>query len=82
MLDLAAEPDAGLEPDEGDLIGSTDVQLNFGLDLLRCIGGGQATAGDLRPGIDVRAQRFDSDEIDTSDPPSVRATDVAIRCDG
>ena len=71
-----------VELDEGDLIGSTDVQLNFDLDVLRCIEGGEATADDLRPGIDVRAQRFDSDEIDTMDPPSVRGTDVAIRCDG
>jgi hypothetical protein len=70
-----------VELDEGDLIGSTNVQLSFDLDVLRCIEGGEATQADLRPGIDVRAQRFDSNEIDTSDPPGVRGTDVAIRCD-
>lgn len=71
-----------VELDEGDLIGSTDVQLNFDLGVLRCIDGGEAAAADLRPGIDVRAQRFDSDEIDSMDPPSVRGVDVAIRCNG
>lgn len=71
-----------VELDEGDLNGSTDVQLSFELDVLRCIDGGEVTAADLRPGIDIRAQRFDSDDIDDMDPPGVRGVDVAIRCDG
>lgn len=55
-----------VELDEGELAGSTDVVVNFSLDVLRCIEGGEATTEDLRPGVDVRAQRFDSDEIDTA----------------
>ncbi len=87
LVEMLETDDPGMaavivELDEGDLIGSTDVQLNFDLDVLRCIEGGEVTTDDLRPGIDVRAQRFDSDEIDAMDPPSVRGTDVAIRCDG
>lgn len=69
-----------VELDEGDLNGSTDVRVTFDLEVLRCIEGGDATPDDLRPGIDVRAQRFDSDEIVSMDPPSVLGTDVAIRC--
>lgn len=77
------EPDTAailVELDEGDIIGSTDVLLIFDLDVLRCIEGGEASADDLRPGIDVRAQRTDNDAIESMDPPPVRGTDVAIRC--
>ena len=70
-----------VELDEGDLNGSTDVQLSFDLDVLRCIEGRDGTRADLRPGVDIRAQRFDSDDIDDMDPPSVHGIDVAIRCD-
>lgn len=79
------EPDTAailVELDEGDIIGSTDVLLIFDLDVLRCIEGGDATPDDLKPGIDVRAQRTDNDAIDSMDPPPVRGTDVAIRCNG
>lgn len=70
-----------VELDEGDIIGSTDVVVTFDPEVLRCIEGRDATREDLRPGIDVRAQRVDSDEVDASDPPAVRAIDVAVRCD-
>ena len=70
-----------VEPDEGDQVGSTDVEVVFDLEDLRCIEGREATLDDLRPGIDVRARRSDSSEIETSDPPIVRGADVAIRCD-